>query len=75
MNEALKRRIAVLEHSNIGKVTVTFADGSKRKMKPLDALDAVVFCADGIPVDADVEAFAWLYKVRQEVMNYSNERI
>lgn len=43
MTETMKRRLKRLERFNTGLVTITFEDGTKRKMNPLDALDTVFF--------------------------------
>lgn len=71
MTEAMKRRLERLERFNTGLVTITFEDGRKRKMNPLDALDTVFFSSCNVPVDADTESFSWLCKVAFEALRTS----
>lgn len=71
LNESTKRRLERLESLNTGRIVVTFEDGTKRGMNPLDALDAIFFPSCNVPVDADTDAFSWLCKVALEASRTS----
>lgn len=67
LNESAKRRLERLEDLKTGQIVVTFEDGTKRKMRPLDLLDTIFFSTHNAPVDADKEAFSWLCGAALEV--------
>lgn len=71
LNESIKRRLERLESLNTGRIIVTFEDGTKQRMNPLDALNAIFFPSCNAPVDADTDAFSWLCKVALEVSRTS----